>query len=71
MKFRRLKVIADTQSILLSRVIDIESGDDIYGVTSIRWEVGVVDDQPRVFLSFDANMIDFEVSKPTPKAEEE
>lgn len=71
MRFRRLKVIADTQSISLSRVIDTESGDDIYGVIGIRWEVGIVDGQPRIVLSFDADMIDFETSKPPSKAEKE
>lgn len=64
MKFRRLKVRADTDGIGPSHVLDTESGEMIYGVADIAWKFDPTDGHGIVVLTFHATDIDFEVIRP-------
>lgn len=59
----RLKVIADLRDISFCRVIDPHTGADMIGVTDIAWQFAP-DGGGRVVITFDANMIDFEITPP-------
>jgi hypothetical protein len=70
MKWRRLKIRADTKSIAFSHITDQESGDEIAGVMNITWTYESNGDPAVVILTLDASMVDFEVIPPSPPHKE-